>query len=65
MTIILKHLKVFGITFTDELFLANGGIDGFPANNNNSASFEFKTKIAGRTEDDVTKMLKLEYLWSI
>ena len=51
--------------FRDELLLANGAIGGFPANNNNSASFEFKTKIDGRTEDDVTKMLKLEYHWSI
>ena len=29
--------------------LDSGTITDFPANNNNSASFKFKTKIAGRT----------------
>ena len=34
----------------DEPFLGNGASAGVPANNNNSASFKFKTKIAGRIE---------------
>ena len=38
---------------------ANGGIADFPANNNNSASFLFKTKVAGRTENDGTKNVKI------
>ena len=40
---------------------ANGAIADFPADNNNSAFFKFKTKIAGRIGDDGTKMLKLVY----
>ena len=35
--------------YRDEPFLANAAIADFPANNNNRASFEFKTKIADRT----------------
>ena len=42
-------------TFQD----SNGAIADFPANNNNSALFKFKTKIAGRTENDVTKNTKI------
>ena len=38
--------------YRDEPFLANGAIADFPANNNNRASFKFKTKIAGRIEED-------------
>ena len=40
---------------------ANGAIDDFPANDNNSTSFKFKTKIAGRRRMIAQKMLKLEY----
>ena len=44
-----------------ELFLDNNGAIAYcPADNNNSASFEFKAKIAGRTGNDV-KMLKFGY----
>ena len=39
-------------------FLANGAIADFPATNNSSALFKFKTKIAGRTKDDGTKNVK-------
>ena len=48
--------------YRDEPHLnANGAIADFPAGNNNSASFKFKAKIAGRTGNDGTKMLKLWY----
>ena len=46
----------------DKPFLnANSAIDGFLADNNNSALFRFTTKIAGRKEMMVHKMLKLGY----
>ena len=52
--------------YRDEPFLDNGAIAGFPANNNNSALFKFKTKIAGKTGNDGTKSvtirLSLKYL---
>ena len=35
---------------------AAGNITDFPADNNNSVSFEFKTKITGKTESNDTKM---------
>ena len=39
--------------YRDETFLnANGAIAEFSADNNNSALFKFKTKIAGRTGND-------------
>ena len=42
--------------YRDEPFLnANGAIDDFPADDNKSASFKFKTKIAGRTGNDGKK----------
>ena len=49
--------------YKDELFLNdNGVVTKSPAdNNNNSASFKLKTKIAGSTGNDGTKTLKLEY----
>ena len=37
------------------LFLKSGD---FPSANNNSASFKFKAKIAGRTENHSTKNVK-------
>ena len=44
----------------DEPFVdINGAIADFPADNNNSASFKFKTKIAGRRESDGTKNVKI------
>ena len=51
----------------DEPYLdANGNIDDFPADDNNSASFNFKSKIAGRIRNDGTKdvkiMVPLKYL---
>ena len=46
--------------YRDEPFLnVNGAIADFPADNNNSASFKFQTKIAGRTENDCTKNVKI------
>ena len=48
--------------YRDEPFLDdNGDIFGFPADNNNSASFKFKTKIASKSEKTVQKILKLGY----
>ena len=41
--------------------IANGAIADFLTDNNNSALFEFKTKKAGRTGNNRTKMLKVEY----
>ena len=41
--------------YRDELFLHNGVIAYFISNNNNSASFKFKTKIAVKTGNDGTK----------
>ena len=44
----------------DKPFLnTNCDIADFPANNNHSASFKFKVKIAGRTENDGTKNVKI------
>ena len=41
--------------YRDEPFLnENGAIDDFPADNNNMASFKFKTKIAGKIGNDGT-----------
>ena len=38
--------------YRDEPFLDNNGtIADFPANDNNSASFKYKRKIAGKTEN--------------
>ena len=45
--------------YRDEPFLNANGVIDFP-DNNSSASFKLKTKIAGRTGDD-DRMLKLEY----
>ena len=47
--------------YRDEPFLNNSAVADFPANNNNSASFKFQTKLASRTGNDGTKMSKLEY----
>ena len=48
----------------DEPFLnVNGAIDGFLADNNNSASFRFATKIASRTGNDGTKNVKIRVPW--
>ena len=45
--------------YRDETFLDdNGAIADFPAGNNNSALFKFKTKIADRTGNDGTKNFK-------
>ena len=45
--------------YRDEPFLDdNGAIADFPAGNNNSALFKFKTKIADRTGNDGTKNFK-------
>ena len=48
--------------YRDEPLLdANYAIADFLAGNNNCSLFKFKAKIAGRTENDGTKMLKLWY----
>ena len=52
-----KTSKVYGITLDMNHF--NGTIADFPADNNSSASFKFKTKTAGRTENDGTKNVKI------
>ena len=47
-------------TLWDEPFINNNGaIADFPANDNNSVSLKFKTKIAGRTGNDGTKNFKI------
>ena len=38
---------------------ANGNITGFPADNNNSPSFKFKTKIAGRIGNNGARKVKI------
>ena len=53
--------------YRDEPFINdNGAIADFTADNNNSTSFKFKTKITSRTGNDVTKKVKtrvpLKYL---
>ena len=46
--------------YRDEQFINdNLAITDFPADNNNSASFKFKTKIAGRIGNDGTKNVKI------
>ena len=47
-------------TLWDEPFINNSGaIADFPANDNNSVSLKFKTKIAGKTGNDGTKNFKI------
>ena len=46
--------------YRDEPFLDNNGaIADFPADNNNSTSFKFKTKITGKKGNDGTKNVKI------
>ena len=46
--------------YRDQPFINdNGGIADFPADNNNSVSFKYKTKIAGRIGVDGTKNVKI------
>ena len=46
--------------YRDEPFINDhGAIANFPADNNNSASFKFKAKIAGRIGEDGTKNVKI------
>ena len=46
--------------YRDEPFSdANGAIADFPADNNNNASFKFKTKIAGRIENNGERDIKI------
>ena len=66
MIIIPIHLEVYGNTTEMNIFLNNSGaIADFPAGNN-SASFEFKTKLAGRIgnngKKDVKNRVSLKYL---
>ena len=54
--------NVYGTTTEMTHFqIANGAIADFLTDNNKSALFEFKTKKAGRTGNNGTKMLKVEY----
>ena len=47
-------------TLWDEPFINNNGaIADFPANDNNSVSLKFNTKIAGKTGNDGTKNFKI------
>ena len=49
--------------YRDEPYLnADGAFAYFPANNNNSALFKFKTKLAGRIGNNGTKNVKRETL---
>ena len=46
--------------YTDKLLLNNNGaISIFPTDDNNSASFKFKTKLAGRTRNNGRKDVKI------
>ena len=45
--------------YRDKPFLNNGAIADFPMNNNNSAAFKFKRKIADRKGNDGTKNIKI------
>ena len=45
--------------YRDEPFLHDGAIADFPADNDNSASFKFKTKIADKTGNDGTKNVEI------
>ena len=59
--------KFMAIYYSDEPALnANGEIIGFPADNNNSASFKFKQQITRQTGKGATKnvkvMVPLKYL---
>ena len=48
--------------YSNEPFLGNGAIADFPANNDNHASFKFKTKIAGKTVNYGMKNVKIRVL---
>ena len=58
-----NYLKTSGSLwqyYRDEPYLDdNGTIADFPAENNNTASFKFKTKIVGRTGKDETENVKI------
>ena len=55
-----KTSKVLWKYYRDEPFLdANGTITDFPADDNKSASFTFKTKIADKIENSNTKDIKI------
>ena len=56
MTIIRKHLKYH----RDEPFISNGAISDVPHDHDN-ASFKYKQKITGQTEDNGRKKLKEWY----
>ena len=46
--------------YTDKPFLGNNGVTAnFPADNNNSGLFKFKTKMIDTTENDGTKNVKI------
>ena len=45
--------------YRDEPFLDNGAIADLPGDNNNSALFKLKIKIAGRTGNDGTQNVKI------
>ena len=61
---ILKHLELYQNsrwTFINN----NGAIANFPADNNNGNSFEFKTKITGRIQNNGTVPLKYFNFWEL
>ena len=50
--------------YKDKPFLNDNGANAdFRANNNNTTSFKFKTKIASRIGNDGTKKLLKKYSW--
>ena len=56
----MKTIETLWHYYRDKIFLnANGTIANFPANNNNSDSFKFKTKIAGTTGNGGAKNAKI------
>ena len=63
MKIIQKHLEVYGNTIDEPFLNDNDAIVDFPADNNNSASFKFKTKTAGRIRNNGTKDVKIIVLF--
>ena len=56
-----NYLKTYGSLwqyYRDEQCLNNDAIADISADNNNSALFEFKTKVADKTKNNGTKIVK-------
>ena len=63
MIIILKYLEFYTYYRHKPFLIDNGAKADFPADNNNTPSFKFKTKIASRIGNDGTKKLLKKYSW--